>query len=60
MAKISSLKCSEFKDCFVDLGLYINLLEKEMLLTKGVMGTQLAPPLDKSCGSTSPTHPRDH
>ena len=59
MAKISSLKCSEFKDYFVDLRLYINLLEKEMLLTKGVMGTQ-APPLDKSCGSTSPTHPRDH
>ena len=40
MANISSLKCSEFKDCFVDLGFCINLLEKEMLLTKGAMGTQ--------------------
>lgn len=59
MAKISSLKCSEFKDCFVDFGLYINLLEKEMLLTKGIMSTH-APPLDKSCRSTSPTHPTDH
>ena len=38
MAKISSLKCSEFKDCFVGFGLYINLLEKEMLLTKGGHG----------------------
>lgn len=38
MAKISSLKCSEFKDCFVGFRLYINLLEKEMLLTKGGHG----------------------
>ena len=29
MAKISSLKCSEFKDCFVGFGSYINLLEKD-------------------------------
>ena len=59
MAKISSLKCGKIKDCFVDFDLYINLLEKEMLLTKGVIGTQ-GPPLDKTYGSASPTHPRDH
>ena len=58
MAKIPSLKCSEFKDCFVDFGLYINLLEKEMLLAKGGHGHS-GPPLDKSCGITSPTHPTD-